>query len=74
MKDGYFYSKKDLIQRINIIKSYPIIQIYAALTQLVTDKNEFIMDRYGRLGNLVNIGEYYFDSPRVAIKQFTSIF
>ena len=63
MKDGYFYNKYELIKRINIIKPYPLVQIYAALNQLVTDKNEFITDRYGRLGNLINIGEYYFFQP-----------
>ena len=74
MKDGYFYSKDDLIQHINIIKPYPIIQIYAALTQLVTDKNEFITDRYGRLGNLVNIGDYYYFQPIELTDKNISIF
>ena len=74
MKDGFFYLKGDLIKRINIIKPYPIVQIYAALTQLVTDKNEFISDRYGRLGNLVNIGEYYFFQPIELSDKNISIF
>ena len=74
MKDGFFYLKSDLIKRINIIKPYPIVQIYAALTQLVTDKNEFISDRYGRLGNLVNIGEYYFFQPIELSDKNISIF
>ena len=34
-----------------------------ALTQLIEDKNEFIIDRYGRYGRLVNIGNYYFFQP-----------
>lgn len=74
MKDGYFYSKNDLIKSINIIKPYPIVQIYSALTQLVTDKNEFITDRYGRLGNLINIGEYYYFQPIELKDENISIF
>ena len=48
---------------INIIKSYPLVQINAALNQLVEDKNEFISDKYGRLGSLVNIGDLYLFQP-----------
>jgi hypothetical protein len=39
------------------------VQIYAALTQLIEDNNEFIVDKYGRNGRLVNIGEYYLFQP-----------
>lgn len=45
------------------MKEYPIIQINAALTQLVDDKNEYISDVYGRIGNLINIGELYLFQP-----------
>ena len=50
------YKKNELISMINVIKSYPLVQINAALNQLVEDKNEFISDKYGRIGNLP--GEY----------------
>lgn len=33
------------------------------MTQLIEDKNEFIIDKYGRYGRLVNIGNYYFFQP-----------
>ena len=62
-KDKYFYRKAELIGMINIIKSYPLVQINAALNQLVEDKNEFISDKYGRLGSLVNIGDLYLFQP-----------
>ena len=74
MKEHFFYEKRDLITQINIIKSYPLIQIYAALTQLVTDKNEFITDKYGRLGTLINIGDYYFFQPSELNNDNISIF
>jgi hypothetical protein len=73
-RERYFYkrtatSKKindissDLIATINYNKKYPIEAIDIALTQLIEDKNEFIIDRYGRYGRLVNIGNYYFFQP-----------
>jgi hypothetical protein len=63
MKMRYFYKKTDLIQLINIPKKYPIAQIYAALTQIINDNTEYITDRYGRTGYLINIGEYYLFQP-----------
>jgi len=73
-RERYFYkrtatSKKiddissDLIATINYNKKYPIEAIDIALTQLIEDKNEFIIDRYGRYGRLINIGNYYFFQP-----------
>lgn len=63
MKMRYFYKKKDLFHYLNIPKPYPIAQIYAALTQLIEDRSEYILDRYGRTGYLINIGEYYLFQP-----------
>jgi hypothetical protein len=59
----YFYKRNELINAINIIKKYPIEQIYYALTYLIEHKNEYLVDRYGRLGNLINKGEYYIFQP-----------
>jgi superfamily II DNA or RNA helicase len=62
--DGkFFYKKDDIIRRVNTPKPYPVIQIYAALTQLVEDTSEFITDKYGRTGYVVNIGDYYLFQP-----------
>jgi hypothetical protein len=63
MKERFFYKKNDLILRINIPKPYPLVQIYAALTQVIENSNEYINDKYGRSGHLINIGEYYFFQP-----------
>ena len=72
--DNYFYKKKDLVARINAIKEYPIIQIDAALTQLITDRNELIMDKYRRPGRLVNVGDYYLFQPIELSDTFASIY
>jgi hypothetical protein len=63
MKERYFYRKNELIALITAIKFYPLVQINAALEQLVEDKYEYITDKYNRLGNLVNIGDMYLFQP-----------
>lgn len=62
-KERFFYKKDTLLQSIRIQKEYPYIQIYSALTFLIEDENEFIVDKYGRNGRLVNIGDYYLFQP-----------
>ena len=62
-KESFFYKKEVLINAIQIPKKYPYTQIYSALTQLIEDNSEFIEDKYGRNGRLVNIGEYYLFQP-----------
>jgi len=73
--DGkFFYKKTDLIHRINTPKPYPVVQIYAALTQLIDDANEPIVDKYGRTGHLINIGDYYLFQPSELNNNGVSIF
>lgn len=74
MKEKFFYKKKDLIERINVPKKYPLVQIYAALTQLIDDNNEFITDKFGRSGYLINIDEYYLFQPSELNYKNVSIF
>jgi superfamily II DNA or RNA helicase len=74
MKDRFFYQKKTLIAQINAIKTYPLVQIYSALSQLIDDSSEVIVDKYGRFGNLVNIGEYYLFQPNEVPHVESSIF
>ena len=62
-KERYVYKKDKLITSINVVRTYPLMQIYSALNQMIVDRNEFITDRYGRTGNLINIGEYYMFQP-----------
>ena len=62
-KERFFYRKSMLITMINVVKIYPLMQINAALNQLIEDKNEYLTDKYGRLGNLVNIGDLYLFQP-----------
>jgi hypothetical protein len=74
MKESYFYKKDVLLKAIRTPKEYPYIQIYSALTQLIDDENEFIVDKYGRNGRLVNVGEYYLFQPLELRNKNASIF
>jgi hypothetical protein len=62
-RDHTFYRRIQLISAINIVKQYPIEQIFSALTYLIENKNEYLIDKYGRLGNLVNKDMYYLFQP-----------
>jgi superfamily II DNA or RNA helicase len=74
MKEAFFYKKDILIDLINIPKKYPLVQIYAALTMLIDDSSEFIVDKYGRNGRLVNIGDYYLFQPIELLDKNVSIY
>ncbi len=74
MKESFFYKKDVLLKSIRTPKEYPLVQIYSALTQLIEDENEFIMDKYGRNGRLVNIGDYYLFQPIELRDKNASIF
>jgi hypothetical protein len=52
-RERTFYSEKTLIQQINVIKRYPLEQIYNTLTYLIQNPAEYLTDRYGRRGYLV---------------------
>ena len=73
-KEHYFYKKSDLIRLVTLQKSYPLIQIYGALNDIIQDKNEYLVDKYDRIGFLVNIEDYYLFQPNelqnVNISQF----
>jgi hypothetical protein len=74
MKERFFYKKNELLKLINIPKPYPLVQIYAALTQLVEDSSEFITDKYGRTGYLINLEDYYLFQPSELNNDRISIF
>jgi len=62
-REQYLYKQSDLIRQINIVKQYPIEQIYSALTAFIRNKHEFLVDKYGRRGNLVNRASLYAFQP-----------
>ena len=68
------YKREVLINSINIVKQYPIEHIYYALTYLIDNKNEFIIDKYGRQGNLINKGDIYVFQPIEISEENASLF
>lgn len=62
-KERFFYTKTDLVKQINVIHIYPLVQINAALNQLIHDNYEYLTDKYGRVGNLINVGDLYLYQP-----------
>ena len=74
MKESVFYKKDVLIRKIQTQKKYPLVQIYSALSQLIDDKNEFINDKFGRTGRLINVGDYYLFQPIELTNNSISIF
>lgn len=74
MKSRFFYRKFDLVKEINAVKTYPMVQINAALNQLVEDKNEYIADMYDRTGRMVNIGDLYMFQPLELNNKHVSIY
>jgi hypothetical protein len=62
-KEYYIFDRQSLVALLTQIKNYPLDQIYTALNYLVTEKNEYLTDMLGRLGHLINIGNYYMFQP-----------
>ena len=52
-KERAFYSEKALIQHINVVKKYPLEQIYHTLTYFIGNQNEYLTDKYDRRGYLI---------------------
>ena len=73
-KEHNIYNRDKLINSINVIKEYPIEQIFSALTYLIENKNEYLIDKYGRLGNLVNKDMYYIFQPIEITDENASIY
>lgn len=73
-RESFFYFKDSLILEINAVKHYPLVQINAALNQLTEDKNEYLVDMYGRMGRLVNIDELYLFQPLELTNKHITLF
>jgi hypothetical protein len=76
-KESFFYKKtgrSGLIAHINATRPYPLAQINLALTQIVSDPNEYVHDKYGRLGHVVNVGDYYMFQPVEISDEHASIY
>ena len=73
MTERFFYKKTELLSGINLVKAYPIVKIYAALSEIINDR-EPLIDKFGRFGRLVNIGELYLFQPKVLENENASLY
>jgi len=62
-KEQPFYKREQLIKSIQITNPYPTEQIDYVLSMFIENQYNYIIDKYGRKGNLVNAGEYYGYQP-----------
>jgi hypothetical protein len=74
MKESYFYKKTVLLSLLQVQHKYPLVHIYACLSQLIDDETEIIVDKYGRNGRLINIDDYYLFQPLELNNKNASIF
>ena len=74
MKEQNFYKRDDLVQAIVQSRNYPIEHIDYALSQMVENKTEYVLDKYGRYGYLINKGDYYVFQPFEVTDNYASIY
>ena len=73
-KGEHFYELSELIDMINVTKQYPIEQIYSALHNFLKNKTEYVIDKWGRRGNLINKGNIYAFQPVEITDEQLSVF
>lgn len=59
----YAISRGDLVSYVNARTDYPLVQVDAAITRVISGSGPQIVDMLGRPGRVVNIGEYYLFQP-----------
>lgn len=73
-REQTFFKRDQLIASIQIMKNYPQEQIDYVLSMFVDNSQNYIVDKYGRNGYLVNTGEYYGFQPVEITNEHISIF
>jgi hypothetical protein len=73
-KEKISFHRNELINSVNILKTYPTSHIDYALSKFVDNKNEYVLDRWGRTGYLINRGEYYAFQPIEITDENISLF
>jgi len=73
-KEQIFYKRELLINAIQIVKKYPIEQIDYVLSRFVENKNNYVVDKYGRNGYLINTDDNYGFQPVEISNEQSSIY
>jgi len=69
-----FYSRIQLLASIQILRTYPLEQIDYVLSMFTENPYNYIVDKYGRSGYLINAGEYYGFQPLEITDEQSSIY
>ena len=59
-KEQHFYKRTALLAHLT---GHPREQAEVALTRMLADEGGHLVDKYGRAGRLINVGEYYLFQP-----------
>ena len=59
-KEQHFYKRSTLLTHLT---GHPVQQVNVALTRMIADDGQHLVDKYGRTGRLINVGEYYLFQP-----------
>ena len=70
----HFFELKEIIERVNRTKQYPISQIYSALSYFIKNKHEYLVDKYGRIGTMINKGSIYAFQPLEVTDENATVF
>ena len=62
-RERHVYTLTQICAAINVVRVYPIAQIYYVLSRFVDNRNMVLFDKYGRFGYLLNRGKYYEFQP-----------
>ena len=73
-KNNVQYSLDELLKEIQILKPYPIEQIYYSLTMFLKNKNEWLIDKNGRRGYLLLKNDVYVFQPAAISDTEASIY
>jgi superfamily II DNA or RNA helicase len=59
-KEQHFYARRTLMAHL---VGHPVQQVDVALTRMLADEGGHLVDKYGRAGRLINVGDYYLFQP-----------
>lgn len=62
-REKFVYHRDTLIRAITANKTFPIEQIFMALSNFVDNKYNYVIDMYGRFGTILNVDVYYVFQP-----------
>lgn len=62
-RERHAYTLDQIRAAVNVVRIYPISQIYFVLSRFVENRNMSLFDKYGRFGYLINRDKYYEFQP-----------